>query len=696
MKKRNYLLALSLLSVGVLAACNPVVTSSTSSSDTGTNGGETSTSEPSTTLPTPEQTEFNITLNAGLGSKITVTTEKGENGYKAGSTVEFIVEVTGEEYEVSEVKINDRVLDLTENYAFVMPNHDITISTTTKVLGGNDVLNPTKFTTETFEALPTTVKALDEFLATTKENNGKYLKEASFKQTTTDQSSYNDLYDVNIKAGNNDTLLVDGFYYTTSTDFRKTYHEERGIKDGYYYSLIKKSTVGTGTEDIDVLKLSAEETIDSSYEIKEADANLNVKFFDAFAVLSKTYFNASYGYNWANASVTKELSQDELYATYTIVESQPASYSNGHVSNVSIVLDGDGFVSQISLVKNEYDSDSYVEGVLQEGAVAVLTETFTYNATRGYKPTINSDVDLNDYVMHDYDLYTKTYIDGKSYYATNGGETYVGASLSFKFINKDNNLTQIKPRLIGCEEGEEGFIENDFGITVKKAGTFHLVFDNGLGETKSFEFTAVLPPASGINVSVDKSEIIVGGTATITAQVKPEGAVQEFVVTKGVDSVDYDIVDNKDGTFTVTAKQAGTIKINIACKENEEFSKDVTITVFEKPTYEEVYETITTMTLLGTSGDDTFKLNFNSDGTGVFQNEYEDWYETTISYTNFTYTLDPETLEFVITPADGGDGSNVLTSIQAVSATKFNVTYECYSSPKNLSMEAVERVELGK
>ncbi len=690
MKKRNYLLALTLLSVGVLAACAP----NTSSSNTGTNGGETSTSEPTTT---PEQTEFNIALDEGLGSKITILTAKGENGYKAGSTVEFKVEVTGQEYEVSQVKINDRVLDSAETYAFVMPNHDITISTTTKVLGGSDVLNPSKFTTEAFDALPTSVKTLDEFLLTTKENNGKYLKEASFKQTTTDQTSYNDMYDVNVKVGNNDILLVDGFYYTNGTDFRKTYHEERGIKDGYYYSLVKKSSSGTGTEEIDILKLSNEETIDTNYEIKEADANINVKFFDAFSILSKTYFNASYGYNWETATVTKTLSEDELHATYTIVESKAGSYSNGHITTVNIVLDGDNFVSEISLVKNEYDSESYVDGVLQDGAPIVLTETLTYNATRGYKPTFNSNVDLNNYVMSDYDLYTKTYIDGNSYYSTNGGETYVGATLSFKFINKDNNFTQIKPKLIGCGEGEEGFIEDDFGIKVKKEGTFHLVFDNGLGQTKTFEFTAVLPPASGISVDADKTEMVVGSTATITAKIKPEGALQEFVVTKLADSADYDIVDNKDGTFTVTAKQAGTIKIKFACKANEELAKEITITVSEKPTYEAVYETITTKTLYCEKDySDTYKLNFNADGTGVFQNEYSSWGSPDITYTLFTYTLNKDTLEFVITPVEGGNGSNVLTGIQAVSATKFNVTYEYYSSAKTITMEAIDRVELGK
>lgn len=697
MKNNKKLLLLTLLGTGLLSACGGVVVSSSStsvsssvsSSDSTSVSSDTPSSSEESTCPTPEKTEFAINYQAAAGSKVEILTAKGEEGYKAGSTIEFKVTLSSTQYELVSVKVDDTTLIGTETYTFTMPNRDVNITTETKVLGGNDILNQTKFTTETFEALPSDVSTLNTFLEGSKTANSKYFKEGSFKQTSSDPVDYDDLYDVNIKAGNNEVLLIDGFYGSNNDEIRSTYHQERGIEGDRYYELTKTTTEGNESEKIKILKTTTDEDAKNN-EINLNDADLNVKFFDVFSLLSSEYF-ANSSYDWAKATVEKTLSEDNLYATFTINEAKAStsSYSDGNVIEAKIVVDGDNFVSKVDIVEKQYEYASYVDGVLSEDAIPSLTKTFVYTATRGYKSTIVTSTDLNDYVSSDYDLVTKSYVGSKSFYAENGGETYVGSVLSFLFKNKDNDSTQIVPTLVGCNEGEEQIVDTtSSSIKVLKEGTFHLTFDNGLGETKTFEFNAVLPAAQSISANTNKTQIFVGDTATIEASISPAEAVQTCEVTKLSDSANCEIVDNQDGTFTVKGLEEGTIKLSVACKENPTLSKEVTITVVAKPSYDAVYETITTKTLhYKKSYYDEYAINFNADGSGKLYDLYSD------NYSTFTYALDSETLAFTITQTDEGTGDTILKSIEVITATEFSVTYSYFGRDTTITMEAIDRTE---
>lgn len=682
MKKTN-ILVLSLLSIGALVACG----------GTGSQTEATCPSLPSEECPTcptcpePEKTEFAISLKEGFGSKVTLLTESGKQGYKAGTEVAFKVEALSAQYEISSVVVDGKSLALSDEYTFVMPNKDVEISTTAIVLGDDSVLTPAAFTDEAFAALPGDVASLYTYLSEHKAENGLLLSEASYKETSSSPTSYTNFYDVKIKAGINDVLKVDGFFAAPNATIKNSYHLERGMVDGRYYEVENNSKVK-------IKKVSNLEDVPSN-EIGLAEAQTNVSFYDVFDRFNDEYFD-SYYFNWTDATVEKKLSEDKTTVTYQVAleKVSTSSYSDGYVVGFSLVMDGNSFVTGIDLNYKTYANSEYVDGVLKEDAVVKEERTALYTATRGYKQTLPK-VDLRNYVSSDYDVFTKSYVGSKSFYTTNGGETYVGSTLSFTFRNRDEAL--VTPTLVGCNEGEEGIVEISTSTAkVLQEGVFHLNFDNGLGEIKTIEFKTVKPAPQSMTVSLDKESVFVGDSAKLTVKITPEGCDAKALVVKNEGSVDCTIVDNGDGTFTITGTVVGTISLRVSSAVEPSVYKDVKLTVVEKPNYDAIYTTITTKTIHAESRYNKYDINFETDGTGIMRNQEDDgWGSFTDTYYNFTWTLDQSSLDFVITEAEGGDSDTKLKDVVAASTSSFSVDLD-YFGVKTYTATVVERVVFQK
>lgn len=689
MNKRTRFVVLSLLSLGALAACGTNPSSESTSTSTPVPPSTSETDKPSV-CPEPETHSFAVTTVAATGTEITlITTPDADGLFEAGSIVEFTALPTSEQYEITEVKVGDTTLVPQASYSFVMPNHDIEIATTAKVLGGNDVATVTAFTDETFAALPADVASLNTLLKESKVVNGKLFKEGTFKQTVSGYSSYDDYYDVSIKACNNDVLYVDGFYSSLSDEFRAPYHQERGLQGDYYYEITDTGAEGNNNTRVKIQKTSTEE-IPNPSDIALSDAELNVRFFDSFDFLDKSYFGNS-SYDWTQGTVDKVLSEDKLSVTYHVSYMKAATsiYSDGAKLEVELTFDGDHFVTGFNATKETYAYASFTpEGALIEGATPSKVENLIYTATRGYKSTLPVS-DLTQYVTNDYDLVTKSYVGSNSYYSTNGGETYVGSTLSFQFRNKEPNHTVVIPNLVGVAEGGEEFVKiSGSTATVIGVGEFTLLFDNGLGQIKEFTFNAVLPLPQTLSVELSKTSAFTGEAVTLTATIAPTDAIQNVTVVAAEDSAACTITPGETGNvYQVTGTEIGKVKLIVTSTEDESVFREVSFDVVEKPSYESVYETITTKTLEGKDGWDKYYINFNTDGTGVFADEYGD-------YTCFTYTLDPETLAFTIADAEGGSGDAKLVSISAVDANNYQVTYEYWGKETTFAMTAVERVTL--
>lgn len=638
--------------------------------------------------PEPEKTSFAISTKEDVGSKITILTTPGEDGFKAGSEVKFTALATSEQFDVSSVLVDGKVvLGNNGEFTFTMPNKDVVIETKTTVLGASDVNNISTFTDEEIAELPETGAELVEFLDSKVSANAKFFKEGTFVENSDSDSTYTDYYDLKIKAGANDILKVDGYYYSLGDDFRYTYNIERGLVDNNYFELKSTGSSSGESDSFKLYKTSSEEEL-SSGEIALADAENDVKFFNVFDIIADDYLTG-YGFYFEDAEVTSTFSSDKTSVTLKIEDNYiPSdSYSDGHVADVTIVMDGDFFVNSITVVDKEYDFEFYTEdGTLMEDAVPFETNTTEYIATRGYKSVLESDVDLNDYVMSNYDLVTRCYVGNKSFYTTNDGTVYTGGTLSFRFNNKDFNKALVIPTLIGCDEGEDEIVKVEGNTaTVLKTGTFHLTFDNGLGETKRFEFVAATPLPQSISVELDKEQMFAGDTAKLTAKVSPNDASQDVTVTKADDSVDCTITKEEDGTFTIGGTTAGTIKLLVASATDPTIITEVEIDVLEKPNYDGIYETITTKSLYFNDSGEKYYINFNVDGTGELYDEYYG----SVDFTTFKWTLDKDTLAFTITDV-GGSGAT-LSAISALTTTTFNVTYSYYGKDTTKVFEATDR-----
>lgn len=687
MKKKNLFLSIALLSAGfIVTSCGgqtePPVCQECEECEECPTCPEPEVCPDPIVCPDPEVVDFKVTTQAGTGSTIDFGAADLTK-VRAGTEIAFGVSLTSDQYGLVSVTVDGKVVTPVDGeYSFVMPNKDVVVATQTRVLGADGLTNVSSFDETKLALIPTTsVEDFAEFFVGLKDENARFFKEGTFSYRGSDLEETSDFRSYSIKASANDFVLVEGIDGENG-DLYSSYRFEAGIKDDKYYEY----ELEDGAESLAISTVvSDNETEVESNEIIESEANDNAAFYDVLDV-TDTLFLSSYSIDWSNSSITTKVSEDKKSVEVSFsAESEAPDYSyySGHKYDVKITLDGDFFVTNISSTNSVYSFYDYTDGVLNEDALPTNVISLNYTGVRGYKSLFDSSIYFEDFVTTDYDLFA--YVsNGSDLFGTNGGTFEAGDRLGFRFINKDNPNAIITPRVVSVGEGEEAIAEIDGSyVNILAAGTFNLTFDNGIGDLRTFEFTSVIPAPTRITANAPET-MLVGNSAVITAEISPELALQTYTVVADETSSDCLIVQNDDGTFTVTANELGTIVLNVASTVDPTITTQVEIVVQEAPTYENMFEKLTTMTLYHNDRYyyEVHRFNLNADGTGTH------YIDSEVAGT-FQWSMDKETLAITVTSDTTAD--NYVVSIEIVDIDNVTVVVNSFGRDDTHQCAFVER-----
>ncbi len=697
--KKKYLLLPAMFML--LVACNEQEVSSTRNN-----------SSSSTSVEIKEVLKtFSLTLQPATGTTINVETAADESGkYEAGQTIVFNVEVEDESLALIGATVNEKTIAMiNDKYEFVMPNQDATIATQTMSLGSADIVNISDVDPE---SLPETAEDVYNLLLASVEKEAVLLNQATYDSTY--ESSSSNTYHFDGEVGFNDVVKINQRYYSSTSNYSVYIGEEYGrIGDDRLYSFAETSATGSNmsfTSSGTILKIVDDETEEvKGNEVVETDANTKVttvgfinKLLDrTFANKTESFLNTTENDGWNFFEVQNTIDDSNKFYTTELTARYRSTFYRNTVQ-LTLVIDGDGFVNEANFVQNSYKSDDWDSEQFKpyDGAEVDSSKFIKVEQTRGYRKNLTK-TNVAQYLLHDYDVLTSYAYDEVSTSTTyDAVDNVVGSSgvLSFKFRQRDNNPAIMVPNLVGSQE--EGFIQfnADGKPVVSKIGAFHALFDNGLGEIKSVAMEAVVPEAVKIQASLlNGSKIYKDHTNTLKVELLPSGAVQDAVVTLKEDSTaEVEIINNNDGTFTIKGIENGTGTLVATSESVEKLKVEVEFTVETMPDADVVYNFLTTNTLFGTySGFGSHFFNFNTDGTG----QYVCYEGSKGKILTFTWSFDKENLALTYQwdkPDDvsryytGGDFSNI-------TETSLDYEFKYSSSKKNMTLTALDtRLDLEK
>ncbi len=708
--RKKYLLLPAM--VMLLVACNEKEVSSTSSSSL-SSVSNSETSSPSTDSSSSTSVEikevlktFSLTLQPATGTTINVETAADEDGkYEAGQTIVFNVEVEDESLALIGATVNEKTIAMiNDKYEFVMPNQNAIIATQTMSLGSADIVNVSDVDTQ---SLPETVEDVHELLLASVEKESVLLTTATYDSTY--ESSSSNTYHFDGEVGFNDVVKINQRYYSSTNNYSVYTGEEYGLVGGVsrLYSFTQASSTGSSmnfTSSGTILKVVDDETEEvKGNEVVETEANTKVttvgfinKLLDrTFAKKTESFLNTTENDGWNFFEVSNNVDASNKFYTTNVTARYRSTYYRNTVQ-LTLVVDGDGFVNEANFVQNSYKSADWDNEQFKpyDGAEVDSSKFIKVKQTRGYRKNLTK-TNVEQYLLHDYDVLTSYAYDEVSTSTTyDAVDNVVGNSgtLSFKFRQRDNNPAIMIPNLVGSQE--EGFIEfNANGKpVVSKTGTFHALFDNGLGEIKSVEMEAVTPETVKIQASlVNGSKIYKDHTNTLKVELLPLGAIQDAVVTlKEGSTAQVEITNNNDGTFTIKGLENGTGTLVATSESVENLKVEVEFTVETIPDGDAIYDFLTTNTLFGkVSGYGSHFFNFNTDGTGQYVC-YDDRVKGAVL--TFTWSFDKENCVFTYQWDDpeakskyytGGDFSNI-------TETSLDYEFKYSSSKKNTTLTALD------
>lgn len=604
-----------------------------------------------------------------------------DSKHVAGSLVSFELVIVDETLRVTSVKVDGKALKKSgENYAFVMPNHDVTIEVAARSISDVDM------SVEDVSSLPTVLS--DEegkdfakekaFFADLKSRleasdavENDYFREATLS-VHGESKAFSDLnlpsstgsYSTSsIKAVNSaDSKGIKvSTNYTDNNKNHYNYRSERGLqgnfyytqtgRDGYYESNTKKYISETHT-------LTPYTIVDDSVEkvpyrsIKKSEAEYKSAAVGFGGMILNGYFSEGssaldyvvsatddvpehYANSVSDMKVTKSADNKSFDCSFTLFS---LSSAYAVYKDVLFTFDGNGLIRKAKYTNRTYAARDYDKtGEKLNDDAKMTSETyFDLSLTAGYKYE-DGLTDLKAFAMEDYDLGITMILDGKdldfSEKYSFSHKVYDGAELS-SFFFQNNHLENgkpgvLKPTYIGTDAGEEDYIRKDGDkLYVDKVGTFHLNFDNGFGLKKKFEITSVTPNVSMMTSTLTDAEGNsveegrVGTDLTLNVKVLPSKSNQAVTVTAtGNDAAGTTFVKNADGSYKVSFAKEGIAEFEIVSDENPEVKKTVKITV---------YGTLDLNALKANLADKTFVaelsysnynyqayLNFNPDATGL-------------------------------------------------------------------------------
>ena len=671
MKKQLLVLTALMLSGVTLAGC----------------GENSANTDSTTTSVEPVDTRPVVTLDAEEGS--TLKLKGGEDGkFEAGSLVEFEVTVDDDLKELVGILLDDEVI--TGDH-FTMPNHDVTLKTVLTTIGDGSLRNVTKFADDA--TLPSTFADVETLFAAASLVDGKFFKEGTIKSN---YSSFDFAYeDLAAVANRNGGVMVKGVVKDGSgSDSTSPYFYQSGkYNDKYAYAIkgVQSTAYLTSNASYNVtptIYSIVDEVKDKSTEVSKADAELLDSTPKFVSSISSKILG---GYNlWDedNAIVEAKLNSDKTEMEVN-VSSFKSSYGSVYASAMNFIVDGDGFISNVIFLTGTYASADYdsEEKVIKEGAVASASSSLTYAATRDYKAVVDLPFDIDDFVMHDYNLSFLAKAAG-SYSKTALAENVVEASstLSYQIVGGDSMYNVIKPKLVGITEGFGTVASGATSVEITSIGDFELTFDNGLGELKTVAFKSTQPKGTKITFSLaSNASIFAANGNELKVSVYPDLADQ--TVTLAVDDSKTGGVETtvaaKEGdanTFIVTPSATGSVYLK-ATAEDGTVTATLTLKAVEKPTAASAKAALVAKTVkFGGYGYDWnyFWINFNEDGTGaLYVTESSSYTSEALAY-SFTYSIDETTLAFTITMADHGTSTTWygIKSFSYATETSINIEIE--------------------
>lgn len=638
---------------------------------------------------------YTVTLNAEEGSSIVISNELTKNGemkWVAGTTVEFAVEVASSLNELTGVTVDNVTLTPFEegNYKFVMPMHDVEIKTTVFTVGDGALLKVKDVTDDMKVSDVDSVAALlDEAV----KNEPEFIKEGTLKGDYKVDSTY-DSFSYHAKANRNGGVVVTG-------NVRKS--EFNNMPIAYYYqSGILKNEEKVykieGVSNVDSKKFELTPTIydvvaDDSEKVGQQEKTLtDAKRMDkafGFASLIRnsifkddgsSAFNTSKYTSWKDVEVASTVSSDNKTVTVN-VKGNYTTYTGDKYERpeVNLVFDGDKVLVKAvftysSYLKADWDADNKV---LADGATPVSIKSFTYEGVRGYKDVVDLKYDINDFVMHDYDVMVDSkMLSETKLYDVDATAIEAGATIYFRFKTDEDTMWTVTPKAVEVSD-EFGTISSDgLSLTVNKIGKFTVTFENGLGEKMVKNFTSVKPEGRKVEFNVtSSSSLFANENNEVVVSVLPTPADQTSTLavdetkTSGVGAT-ITPIEGQPGHFNVVPEATGKLYL-VATAENGTIKNSVTVNVLEKPNKDAILTTLTTKTLKAYNRNNysTDYINFEADGTGVYSCDGTNY--------NFRWTLNESTFEFdLVFDIEGKTSYDIVTNFKATSSTTFTGTFE--------------------
>ena len=629
----------SSLSPSISPEESPTATPSESSDPT----SDTASDSSSPTESEEEAEKYALNLVSGTGSTLTVS-DPAED-YLPGTEVSVAVT---DDYLLEGVYVDGQeVVPTNGKFKIVIPNHDVTVESKTVSRGDPSLVRVADFD----ESLkPTNVATLKNLFLKADEAEGKFTKSIDF--VTFMDGLYQNLA---AEVYSNDVMVVDTNSMSsqaTQTDHRRV---EIGREGNYVYEFDTRVNLGEARQSVDLYTIGEDEEADvtsdeASKLITTAGLSSSIvsQFFTEYGGLSDESNDNKY--------LVKDLSSviaDDKKSIAIDFTAENVSYLGYFLMDFSATFDGNCFLTQIDITIDQYDINDYslTDKVLSSDAEIIGTEYLRATAERGYREVYADKTPLSDFAMNDYEVIVSYKQDEESNSHVAVNNTVENSStLSFAYRSLDSNVYLLTPEFVGAKE-EDMIDENG---RILEEGKITLLFDNGIGDIKEVEVTAVKPKPITIDVGTEINEAYVGEPFTFAPKVLPLAADQglKVAIDEEASTADATLNQGADGSYSLLASSAGTVVLQMASTADSKIVATYSVNFIEKPDADEIYRVLTTMTMYGTGDfDANIRINFNDDGTGQYV--YDEWgLGFNLSISDFTYTFDVATLTVAINDPD--------------------------------------------
>lgn len=763
MKKHIALFALSAAALMGLSACagNGGDSKSSSTEDT-VSSSEVNPSEESSVESSEIDLSVALTIDAPAGVSVDIEDAPKNGKYYAGDEISFTVTATDaypSNKAIAGVTVNghDVTADGTGTYYFVMSKNGATIKVSEKTIGDIAIesvkdIDATKIPTLAKEDYGDLDKikafsaSVGEILKAGDASHATYLRDCSIDIVNSPLSGKELSQTLGFSAtiyrgkgmvyATGDKIKLEFSSNTGETTNTNKYTVENGYADEdksiYYTRSTEYGAQGSyydygakGSKDeIFVYKVVSDEAenFSSKTMIKASDANSHATGFNIGSVFAGQVFGDGYSAGLTKTDyygnivrqikeVSTTVAADNKSYTMKVVaydlSNLDADQFYGYVTEFTV--DGDGFVSKLSIHKYKYSNKEYWDSendALTANAVAASDSYSIFNLTRGYKYSkdVVSTTDVSKFKMTDYDVTFSVQNAWAGTFAVSTADVKDDETLTFEvgtqikgfsYTDFTSDTAVLAPTFQGTET--DGFLtknDSDYYV-IEKEGETSFLFNNVFGDVKTIPVKFVQPGPHGISASLSASTVVLGDSITLTASVTPDAAPQDYTVTLAEnDPTESTLTKNEDGTYTITPTKVGNSSVTITSSVDTSVTKTVGFAVAGPATLDGVKSLLPTVTFVNASADknklgwDTININFNADGTGAFVAYYG---SSSYGNPNFTWTIDEESLEIAITPDSASDGITI-SKLTPVNSASFTLTFTKSGTEYTISIYTADRV----